>query len=124
MRIVWSDSNNKTDPAPKLNALENYIERSRIKGIEKAYDEAIKEYLEHYNNLNDKNSKLQSKIKNLEQQLEVWKKNQNGRKKILSENHITFIHSEKLKGTSNRQIAKLLHVSEGTIRNYIKKSEF
>lgn len=113
MRITWDDKSNTKDPAPKMNLLEHYINRSRVPDIQKAYNDAILEYVSKYNEMNEK-------IIKLNKELEVWKKNQHGRKSSLDQQKKNFIDEQKLKGVSNRSIAKMLNLSEGTIRNYLK----
>lgn len=116
MRITWNDKSNTEDPAPKMNSLEHYINRSRVQGIQIAYNDAVLEYVAKYNELNEK-------IIKLNKELEVWKKNQHGRKSSLDQHKKNFIDEQKLNGVSNRSIAKTLNLSEGTIRNYLKSKK-
>lgn len=121
MRIVWSNRNRKDDPNPKLNALENYINRSNIDGIRQAYTLAINEYVQEYNAKCEEISQLKQENIILKAHLDIWKRQQHGRRSVLNDINKKIIDNEKLKGTSNRQIANKLGISEGTIRNYLKK---
>lgn len=64
---------------------------------------------------------LQETIKELEKELSKWKNQQHGKKSILTEEQKAEIIKCKTMLISNRKIAKKINVSEGTIRNYIKK---
>lgn len=53
-------------------------------------------------------------------ELEKWRNQQHGRKSILNDEQKNLIHDLKIRKISNREIAKRLGVSEGTIRNHLK----
>ena len=120
MRIVWSNRSRTDDPNPELNGLEDYINRSNIDGIRQAYTLAVNEYIQEYNAKCAEISQLKQENIILKAQLDVWKRQQHGRSSVLNDINKRIIDNEKLKGTSNRQIAKRLGISEGTIRNYLK----
>ena len=120
LRIVWRDSNRKDNPNPKMNELEKYINISNVNGIDQAYSDAINEYIAEYNLRAEELAALRKENYKLKIRLEHWEKNQHGRKSVLNDINKKSIESKKEKGLSNRQIAKELNISEGTVRNYLK----
>lgn len=120
MRIVWSDRNRLDDPNPSLNGLEYYINRSNVDGIRQAYTNVINDYVREYNAKLAEISNLKQENIVLKARLDVWKRQQHGRKSVLNDINKKSIDMKKEKGLSNRQIAKELNISEGTVRNYLK----
>ena len=120
MRVVWRDKSRLDDPSPALNRLEYYINRSKIEGIGQAYTNAINEYVEEYNSKCAEIVSLKQEVAFLKSKLDIWNNQQHGRRSVLNDINRKNIDIKKEKGLSNRQIAKDLNISEGTVRNYLK----
>lgn len=78
-----------------------------IKQTEKQYQELLKT--------------KDSEIIRLQKELDKWTKNQHGKKSILTKEKKDKIVECKKMSMSNREIAKRINVSEGTVRNFLKK---
>lgn len=75
---------------------------------------------EEYEQIIDSKKK---EIETLKEKLKPWTEQQGGRKPILTDEQRQKIKQWKAKNISNREIAKNLEVSEGTIRNELKRQE-
>ena len=135
-KIYWTKNDGESDlekktPFPNYNMLRNEIIKNSARYVnldtrEKAleiYDKSSDEILKFIRILQENNREQEILINDLNSQLQKWKEQQNGRKSILTkEKKDQIIKCKKMK-LSNREIARNLKVSEGTIRNFIKTYE-
>lgn len=142
-KIYWMKSNGELDlqnppPFPNYNMLENEIinnsacyvsinmRNKTLEIHEQATAEILKLIDQKYKEISElkkENKEQKEIISKLTSQLKKWTDQQEGRKKILNYNQKNQILEWKNEKLSNREIAKKLQVSEGTIRNFLKSQE-
>jgi len=86
----------------------------------KAYDGFYNELIYMWDMIIQTQQQYETQIKNLEAELSKWTDQQKGRKPILTDEQKQQIINWKDASISNREIAKRLRISEGTIRNFLK----
>lgn len=74
----------------------------------------------YFDELNDKINELNNKISVFSQKYANYRKCR--KPKMFDERQTKHIKKRRKEGASLRQIAKEMHCSEGTIRNYLKES--
>ena len=131
MQIFWNNQNGELDfnrppPFPSFNALKNKLLATRSEYVTISDND---ELLSLYNNASVEITELYNKtykeIQNLKIELQKLEKFRNqGKGKRISKNLLNR-ESEILEwhhnGISNREIARQLNVSEGTIRYFLKR---
>lgn len=108
LSLLYSLQNNNSNATLTPWRVANAIEKRKVY---KAFNWDIKKYVYSLEPISD-HQKRQKKAS--------FKKAIGGRPQILSQQDKENIDQWKAAGTSNRQIAKMLKVSEGTIRKYLK----
>ncbi len=136
--IYWTKENGELNygiepPYPSYNAMGKvantftsaYVTQNMAAAFWERFHRASGEISSTHNKLREENRKLRKKVAELELKLSKWT-NQSGKGKRPSKK-VTAVMGEvrimKAAGESNREIARRLGVSEGTIRRMLKMSD-
>lgn len=140
-KIYWTKNNGELDfekepPFPSFNNLQDrisynahcYVNQNMENIALSLFEKASREILAEDNRLREQIKQLKIEkqeqlllINKLTEQLQKWTSQQAGRKTLLTDEQQQQIKKWKAENISNRVIAKRLKVSEGTIRNEIKR---